>query len=93
MVIVLKQTLEKSRYDKPAVKVEGDLSEAELDAIAGGQTWGHARGLTNHNEIVVKIQEGVMSKQQQKRFTASTTPEKTRQHKPFVQVEEELTEG
>ena len=34
-----------------------------------------------------------MSKQKRSKLTASVTPEKPRQDKPFVQVEEELTEA
>ena len=34
-----------------------------------------------------------MSKQKREKLTATTTPEKTRQHKTFIQVEGELTEA
>ena len=34
-----------------------------------------------------------MAKQKREKFTASVTPEKLRQDKPFVQVEGELTEA
>ena len=34
-----------------------------------------------------------MSKPKPEKFTATAIPEKTRQHKPFVQVEGELTEA
>ncbi len=77
-------TLEKPRQHQPFVQVEGELTEAQLEAIADG--------LMKLTTLYTSFKEELMSKQQREKFTATGTPEKSRQHQPFIQVEGELTE-
>ena len=77
---------DKTHPEKPFVQLEGKLTEAQLEAIAGGVDGrNRCKSVTcNHNHSVVSIKEVIMS---------PPPPEKTRQQKPFVQVEGELTEA
>ncbi len=61
-------TPEKPSLQKPLVQIEGKLTEAQLEAIAGGFNTGDAG---NHNEIVVRTQEVFMPKQQREKLTAT----------------------
>ena len=81
--ITVRTTPEKNRHDKPSVQIEGKLSEEELEAIAGGQS--SPPGLANHNEIMVRTQEVVMSNNSEKGSQLLQRQKRTRQ------VEEELT--
>ena len=42
---------------------------------------------------LIELKEELMYKQQPEKFTATVTPEKHRQEKPFVQAEGELTQA
>ena len=64
------------------IEVEGELTEAQLEAIAGGQI-----------NVKTSLEKEIISKQKREKFTATTTPEKLSQQKPFVQIEGELTEA
>ena len=90
-------TPEKTRQQKPFVQIEGELTEAQLEAYAGGAgddgcpPWNCG---DNHNETMFVfprlsfhnsiLKEVLMSKQKLKKFTA--TPDKTPPEKPLVEL-------
>ena len=75
---------EKLHQDKPFVQAEGELTQAQLEAIADG--------LMKLTILHTSFKEKLMAKQKQDKFTAGATPEKPRPQQLFIQVEGELTE-
>ncbi|MDJ0589610.1 MAG: hypothetical protein QNJ72_06380 [Pleurocapsa sp. MO_226.B13] len=53
-VVMSKQQLEKSSQNQSLVQLEGKLTHAQLEAIAGG---GSSTTHNNHNETIVSIAE------------------------------------
>ena len=84
--LLARTTPEKSRPQQSFVQIEGKLTEAQLEAIAGGVDGrNRCKSVTcNHNQSVVSIKEVVMS---------PPPPEKSRPQQPFVQIEGKLTEA
>ena len=75
-------TPEKTCPQQPFVQVEGEFSEAQLEALADG--------LMKLTILYTSFKEELMFKPKLK-LLSTTIPEKTRPEKSFVQLEGELT--